>query len=158
MRKIWIMCFFIALFLFPSNEALAQEACQACHSPTAQAVANSPHNAVPCATCHEGADQHASAPTQITPEVDVSPGTCGQCHQLIYDDYRYIGKVDQTPQKSIEWPLLPILLEGHAFAKDYREPREHFNMLEDIELTTRGKGATCFTCKSADVYHQWNEE
>jgi nitrite reductase (cytochrome c-552) len=158
MKKLLIALAFILASGAVAPLAWAQSACNVCHAPTAQAVSQGQHAEVECARCHEGADQHASNPTQIRPQVDVSSGNCGECHQLIYDDYRYVGKIDQTPQKSLEWPLLPKLLSAHPFAKDYREPREHFNMLEDIELTTRGKGATCFTCKSADVYRQWNKE
>ena len=158
MRKTIPALALVILIAIGSSVALAQEVtCNTCHSPTVQAMAGGNHSGVSCITCHLGAEEHAANPTQIQPDIDVRAETCGQCHQLIYDDYRYVNRVDQTPQKMEEYPLLPKLLSGHAFAKDYREPREHFNMLEDIELTTRGKNAACYTCKSADVYHQWNK-
>ncbi|OEH84619.1 hypothetical protein BHU72_08980 [Desulfuribacillus stibiiarsenatis] len=153
--------FFLVAFTFfvftGLEEVSAQQQCQTCHSQTVTKMTGSKHANVSCVTCHTGSEQHAANPQQVRPNIDVSAATCGMCHKTIYDDYRYVNKVDQTPQKSVEWPLLPKLLSGHAFAKDYREPREHFNMIEDIELTTRGKGATCYTCKSADIYHQWNK-
>lgn len=161
LKRIIILTFLILMMsttIHISSWAQDMDTCKTCHTPTVEAIIETGHSEMSCSACHEGSQQHVSNPTKIKPEIDVSAENCGQCHTLVYNDYRYVNKVDQTPQKFEQWPLLPKLLSGHAFAKDYREPREHFNMLEDIELTTRGKGATCYTCKSADVYHQWNEE
>ncbi|MGF7186348.1 nitrite reductase (cytochrome c-552) [Desulfitispora alkaliphila] len=165
MKKYIIFMLAIVFCLLTLQVAIAQEqvevnteVCGTCHGPTVEAMSESPHMDVNCATCHQGADQHAENPNEVQPQIDVSAENCRTCHEWHWQSYMAVEKVDQQPQKMEKFPLLPVLLSGHPFAKDYREPREHFNMLEDIELTTRGKGAVCYSCKSADFYHQWEDE
>ncbi len=71
-------------------------------------------------------------------------------------------KYGGSAQKSylLEDPRLVILFEGYPFSKDYRQPRGHQNALIDVRRTKRVSDtthATCYSCKSSDNPHLWNQ-
>jgi nitrite reductase (cytochrome c-552) len=59
-----------------------------------------------------------------------------------------------------EDPRLVVLFSGYAFAKDYNQPRGHQNDLIDVRETKRVTAtthATCYSCKSSDNPHLWDQ-
>lgn len=145
------------LLLATPDMTNAQEQCKTCHGPIVEQQEAGPHKGRDCASCHPRASEHLENPS-VKPGYIVEGAKCGECHKPQYESYMAVNQVDQQPQKAEKFPLLPKLLSGHAFAKDYREPREHFNMVEDINLTTRKRAASCYSCKSADFWPKWGEE
>lgn len=57
-------------------------------------------------------------------------------------------------------PNLVILWAGYAFAREYTQPKGHYNAIDDIRKTLRTgvpQPATCWTCKSTDVPRMMNK-
>ncbi len=83
----------------------------------------------------------------------------GEVFPLVYESYLKTGEMERTayggsePYDYIEnYPFIKSIYAGIGFSLDYRRSRGHIYALEDALNTARPKpGATCLTCKSADV-------
>jgi formate-dependent nitrite reductase cytochrome c552 subunit len=136
--------------------------CADCHGQKAADLAASSHASLPCAACHEGADDHAADTTRL-PAVHFDLEVCAACHPGEYGTYIYGDDWKTTHGGSPDrWSKLNDfahyndIIDGYGFTKEYNEERSHNVMLKDHHDVTRGKFETCLQCKSTKVAWYWD--
>ena len=150
-----------------SGRAAAQQAedtCGECHGEASAAKAGGLHAAVTCATCHEGAAEHAAAaqPAAAPPRVHFDQETCQACHRDQYDTFEivaggrtfYGGSDPGSParpapkgwSKTADLPYWNVLIDGHPFVLETYEDRPMaVNQIEHQETIRPGSEA-CMEC------------
>ena len=79
-------------------------------------------------------------------------------YPYIYASYLANSENNQVHEYTVDYPMLPVVYEGMAFAKYYGSARGHVYTVEDVTSTGRPHAlANCFSCKTPDFTAKVNE-
>lgn len=121
-----------------------EEVCYGCHVQIKEMHVAGKHASINCAFCHTGSEEHIAKGPMSKPVTLTGHSVCGTCHADQYGSFLEMqlkspARIEKASFGSRS-PMFDKLIQGHGFAFEHCEPRQHVFMLMDHLIVDRAYG------------------